>query len=105
MAEIENTPQSSSSSSSASSAHNSNHPEKPESPELKRDSEQAKLVAQAKKDLLAKNRSVSSSSLVRQSGGLAVTSATGLIKSSAPQSTAVRMIVPASFFHFFFKGL
>ncbi len=50
--------------------------------ELKRDEEQARLVKAAKKDMLAKNRSISTSS-IRQSAGLAMTGASGLLKTSA----------------------
>ncbi len=51
-------------------------------PKLKRDSEQARLIKAAKKEMLAKSRSISSSS-IRQSAGLAVTGASGLVKANS----------------------
>ena len=56
-------------------------------PELKRDSVQAELVKAAKKDLLAKNRSISERS-IRQSAGLSTSVAPGLVKANRASSTA-----------------
>jgi hypothetical protein len=83
LAERENTPGFAQAAATAAAASDKGKEEEDDSgPVLKRDSEQAKLVKAAKKEMLAKSRSISTSS-IRQSAGLAVTGASGLVKANS----------------------